>query len=134
MNDESMEKDGQAIYNYLKNDLLSDTAEVRAKAYFVDLSMLKEFLDSAHGGVEKRVGYEIDCEKTVYQYAKMVYDGEITSEQAVKSMVKEVANAIEDILFEDSIFEGIIPKKNMTDTVLTDKNAVRDWIYSPYEY
>lgn len=90
INDESMEKGRQAIYNYLKNDLLSDNAEVRAKAYFVDLSMLKEFLDSVHGGVEKRVGYEIDCEKTVYKYAKMAYDGEITSEQAVKSMVKEV--------------------------------------------
>lgn len=217
INDESMEKGRQAIYNYLKNDLLSDNAEVRAKAYFVDLSMLKEFLDSVHGGVEKRVGYEIDCEKTVYKYAKMAYDGEITSEQAVKSMVKEVTcfnetshkltvmlfaammkgerytrrantettlyfinqigvdygkafmvnalkathenvkyyyeqtgnksnsicrgckkivadNAIEDLLFDDSIFEGIIPKKNITDDVLADKNAVRYWIYSPYEY
>ena len=90
IDDESMEIGRQAIYNYLKNDLLSDTAEVRAKAYFADLSMLKEFLDAVHGGVVERVGYEIDCEKTVYKYAKMVYDGQITADQAVESMVKEV--------------------------------------------
>lgn len=41
IDDESMEIGRQAIYNYLKNDLLSDTAEVRAKAYFADLTMQK---------------------------------------------------------------------------------------------
>ena len=90
IDDDSMEIGRQAIYNYLKNDLLSDTAEVRAKAYFADLSMLKEFLDTVHGGVAKRVGAEIDCEKIVYKYAKMAYDGEITADQAVEAMVKEV--------------------------------------------
>lgn len=215
IDDESMEIGRQAIYNYLKNDLLSDTAEVRAKAYFVDLSMLKEFLDTVHGGVIKRVGAEIDCEKLVYKYAKMAYDGEITADQAVEAMVKEVPafgdtshklmvmlfaammkgdkytrrantettlyfinqmgidygieymrNALQatqdnikyyyeqtgnksnsicrgckkiaadngiEITFDDSIFEGIIPKKNTTDDVLTDKNGVRYWIYSPYD-
>ena len=90
VDDESMEIGRQAIYSYLKNDLLSDTAEVRAKAYFADLSMLKEFLDTVHGGVVKRVGPEIDCEKTVYKYAKMAYDGQIAADQAVEAMVKEV--------------------------------------------
>ena len=90
IDDESMEIGRQAIYNYLKNDLLSDTAEVRAKAYFADLSMLKEFLDTVHGGVIKRVGAEIDCESLVYKYAKMAYDGDITTDQAVEYMVKEV--------------------------------------------
>ena len=215
IDDDSMELGRQAIYSYLKNDLLSDTAEVRAKAYFADLTMLKEFLDTVHGGVAKRVGYEIDCEKTVYKYAKMVYDGQITTDQAVEAMVKEVpcfnntshkmtvmlfasmmngdkytrrantettlyfinqmgadygkehmVNALKatqenvkyyyeqsgnksnsicrgckkiamengiDISFEDSIFEGIIPKKNTTDDVLTDQSGVRYWIYSPYD-
>lgn len=41
IDDESMEIGRQAIYNYLKNDLLSDTAEVHAKAYFADLTMQK---------------------------------------------------------------------------------------------
>lgn len=211
----SMEIGGQAIYDYLKNDLLSDTAEVRAKSYFVDLTMLKEFLDTVYGGVVKRVGYEIDCEKTVYKYAKMVYDGQITADRAVESMVNEVpcfnssshkiivmlfapmmngdkytrrantetilyfitqmgadygkehmVNALQatqknikyyyeqsgnksksicrgckkiavengiDITFDDSIFEGIIPKENKTDDILTDKTGVRYWIYSPYD-
>lgn len=215
IDDESMENGRQAIYNYLKNDLLSDTAEVRTKAYFADLSMLKEFLDTAYGGVAKRVGYELDCEKTVYKYAKMAYDGEITVDHAVENMVKEVpcfnnsshkmtvmlfssmmngdkytrrantettlyfitqigkdytpshmkcalqatqenikyyyeqtgnkSNSIRRgckkiaaengiaISFDDSIFEGIIPKENKTDDVLTDKNGIRYWIYSPYD-
>lgn len=215
IDDDSMEIGRQAIYNYLKNDLLSDTAEVRAKAYFSDLSMLKEFLDTVHGGVAKRVGAEIDCEKIVYKYAKMAYDGEITADQAVEAMVKEVPafgdtshklmvmlfaammkgdkytrrantettlyfinqmgadygieymrNALQatqdnikyyyeqtgnksnsicrgckkiaadnsiDIAFDDSIFEGIIPKKNTTDDVLTDQGGIRYWIYSPYD-
>ncbi|MBR2896182.1 MAG: restriction endonuclease, partial [Oscillospiraceae bacterium] len=90
IDDDSMEIGRQAIYNYLKKDLLSDTAEVRAKAYFADLSMLKEFLDTVHGGVAKRVGAEIVCEKIVYKYAKMAYDGEITADHAVEAMVKEV--------------------------------------------
>ena len=217
LNDASMENAGKAIYNYLHNDLLSENAESRAKAYYTDLTMLKEFLDSVYGGVEKRVGYEIDCEKVVYKYAKMAYDGEITSEQAVDKMTKEVTcfnetshkliimlfaammrgerytrrtntettlyfinqigedygreflinalistqenikyyyeqsgnksrsicrgckdivrdNAIDSISFEDSIFEGIIPKSNSADDILSDKDSVRYWIYSPYEY
>ena len=179
--------------------------------------MLKEFLDSMYGGVEKRVGYEIDCEKTVYKYAKMAYDGECTVEQAVEAMTKEVtcfnetshkltvmlfgammkgerytrrantestlyfisqmgedygreylinalsathkniryyyeqtgnksksicrgckkiveANNVEEISFDETIFDGIIPKKNTTDEVLADKNTISYWIYSPYEY
>lgn len=217
ISDESMEIGRIAIYNYLKNDLLSDNAETRAKAYFSDLMMLKEFLDSMYGGVEKRVGYEIDCEKTVYKYAKMAYDGECTVEQAVEAMTKEVtcfnetshkltvmlfgammkgerytrrantestlyfisqmgedygreylinalsathkniryyyeqtgnksksicrgckkiveANNVEEISFDETIFDGIIPKKNTTDEVLADKNTISYWIYSPYEY
>ena len=216
VDDESMEIGRQAIYNYLKNDLLSDTAETRAKAYYTDLVMLKEFIDTIHGGVAKRVGYEFDCEKTVYKYAKMAYDGEISSDQAVEMMVKEIpafgetshklmvmlfasmmkgekytrrANAettnyfinqmgkdygieymknalkatqenikyyyeqtgnksnsicrgckklaeennIENIAFDDSIFEGIIPKQLNGDDVLAEKNGVKYWIYSPYE-
>ena len=39
IDEESMEIGRQAIYSYLKDDLLSDNAEVRAKAYFADLSI-----------------------------------------------------------------------------------------------
>ena len=43
INDETMEIGRQAINDYLKNDLLADNAETRAKGYFADLSSLKEF-------------------------------------------------------------------------------------------
>ncbi|MBO5141234.1 MAG: AAA family ATPase, partial [Peptococcaceae bacterium] len=88
--DDSMEEAKNAIYDYLKNEVQSDNAEVRAKSYFKDLTMLKEFLDSKFGGVKNRVGYEYDCEKTIYYYAKLVYEGEMTTEQAVITLVEEV--------------------------------------------
>lgn len=216
IDDQSMEIGRQAIFHYLKDVLLSENAEARAKAYFADLSKLKEFLDSVYGGVVNRVGYEIDCEKIVYRYAKAVYDGEYTTELAVEKLAKEVPcfsdtshkvvvmvfasmmkgdkytrkantettlyfinqigvdygiiclknalkatqsnikyyyeqtgnksnsicrgcykiaeeNGITDIKFDDSIFDGIIPKELTQDDVLPDKNAVRYWIYSPYD-
>lgn len=49
--------------------------------------------------------------------------------EVVKKIVAD--NAIVDFSFDDSIFEGIIPKKNITDDVLADKNTVRYWAYSP---
>ncbi len=217
IDDDSMEVGKQAIYDYLKNDLLSDNAESRAKGYYADLSSLKEFLDLKYDGVKKRVGYEIDCEKLIYKYAKMAYDGEMSTEQAVEEMLKDIPcfsetshkmtimlfglmmkgekytrrsntettlyfikqigadygriyminalkatqenikyyygqtgnksnsirrgcrkivsdNGIEDIVFDDSIFEGIIPKQTTVDDILMDNNVVHYWIYSPYEY
>lgn len=90
VDDESMEAAKQAIYDHLKNDLLSDKAEIRTKSYFADLTMLKEFLDSEYGGVKNRVGYEFDCEKTVYKYAKMAYEQQMTKDEAVARMLEEV--------------------------------------------
>lgn len=216
LSDASMEEGRKEIYDYLKYDLLSENAEKRTASYFSDLMALKEFLDTTYGGVDKRVGSEIDCEATIYQYAKRVYEGEITIENAVSSLIKEVtcygetshklmimqfismmngerytrkantettlyfinqigmdyginqmtnalkstqenikyyyeqtgnksdsvcrgcrkiakANGIDSVLFDDSIFEGIIPKSGITDNVLADKNTVRYWIYSPYD-
>lgn len=204
VDDDSIEKGKNAIYDYLKNDLLSDKAEVRAKSYFSDLTMFKKFLDIQYDGVKNRIGYEFDCEITIYKYAKMVFEREITTDEAVASMSKEVPcfsetshklmvmlfasmmngqkytrrantettlyfitqlgtdygiermiNALKatqenvqyyyeqtgnksnsfcrgckkivvehglDISFDDSIFDGIIPKQNVVDEVLSDKN------------
>lgn len=215
VDDESMEKAKDAIYDFLKNDVMSDRAEERTKGYYADLVMLKEFMDEKYGGVEKRIGYELTCEMTVYRYAKMVYDGQISTEQAVEAMVKEVPcfgetshkltvllfnymmngqkytrrantettlyfivqmgidygqeymiNALQatqenikyyyeqtgnksnsilrgckkiasqygiDICFDESIFEGIIPKQNAVDDVLIDNTSVRYWLYAPYD-
>ena len=77
------------ILDYLVNDVMSDCAEDRTAAYYNDLKMLKEFIDTK-GGVREYIGFEYDCEITVYKYAKKAYDGELSSEDAVKVMCKEV--------------------------------------------
>ena len=79
----------QDILDYLTHDVMSDRAEERAAAYFNDLKMLKAFIDTK-GGVREYIGFEYDCEITVYKYAKMAFDGTLTSEDAVKAMCKEV--------------------------------------------
>ncbi len=69
--DNSMAAARQDLLDYLKNEVMSERAEDRAKEYYTDLTMLKEFLDS-NGGVRQYIGYEYDCEVTVYKYAKLV--------------------------------------------------------------
>lgn len=87
--DESMVAAKQDILEYLKHDVMSERAEERTAGYFNDLKMLKEFLDTK-GGVRAYVGPEYDCEVTVYKYAKMAYDGALSSDDAVAAMCKEV--------------------------------------------
>lgn len=212
----SMEEARKAIFDYLQNEIVSDRAEERTKAYFADLCMLKEFLDNQYGGVKERVGIEYEAEKILYEYAKQVYDGVLSETDAVEAMCKEVpmynatshkltlmlfplmvegkkytrrantestiyfirkigedygfdkmVNALTatyenikyyyeqsglksqsicrgckkiaeeyniDLKFDDSMFEGIIPKTT-TDAVLTDdKTGVRYWIYNAYNW
>lgn len=88
-NDESMAAAKQDMLEYLKHDVMSERAEERTAGYFNDLKMLKEFLD-AKDGVRSYVGPEYDCEVTVYKYAKMAYDGALSSDDAVAAMCKEV--------------------------------------------
>ena len=87
--DASMAAARQDLLDYLKNEVMSDRAEERAKGYDRDLTMLKEFLDSK-GGVRQYIGYEYDCEVTIYQYAKRVYDGKLGIKNAVKALCEEV--------------------------------------------
>lgn len=87
--DSSMEAAKEDIRSYLKHEIMSDRADERTKGYFDDLSMLKEFIDS-QGGVRKYIGYEYDCEATVYKYVKKAYDKEISVDEAVASLLKEV--------------------------------------------
>lgn len=209
--DASMAAAKEDILAYLKNEVMSDRAEERTTSYFHDLTMLKEFLDSK-GGVREYIGYEYDCEVTVYKYSKMAYDGEISLEEAVSALHKEVPcfgetshklvykvfssmmegakftwrantettiyfithigqdygkermiNALKstqvsvqyyyeqtgnkstsirrgcskvvkenglDIAFDESIFDGIIPKQNTDAALTTDSTAVRYWLYA----
>ena len=41
--------------------------------------MLKAFIDTK-GGVREYIGFEYDCEITVYKYAKMAYDGKLSAD------------------------------------------------------
>lgn len=209
--DASMAAAKEDIRNYLTQEIMSDRADERTTGYFRDLTMLKEFIDFK-GGIREYIGYEYDCEITIYKYSKMMYDGEITVDEAIPLMHEEVpcfgeashklvykvfaammdgarytwrantettiyfithigqdygkarlVNALKstqesvkyyyeqtgnkstsirrgcakvakenelDITFDESIFEGIIPKQT-TDTALTvDSSAVRFWLYA----
>lgn len=87
--DSSMAVARQDIYDYLQNDVMSNRAEERAAGYYNDLKMLKEFLDFK-GGVRTYVGQEYACEATIYKYVKLVYDGNISTDDAVATLCKEV--------------------------------------------
>lgn len=87
--DASMEAAKADIKNYLTHEAMSDRAEERTETYFADLVMLKDFLDFK-GGVQEYIGYEYDCEKTIYEYCKLVYDGKISLEDAIASLLKKV--------------------------------------------
>lgn len=87
--DAAMEKAKGEILDYLKQEVMSDRADERTAQYYRDLKRLKEFIDSK-GGVKTYIGYEYDCEVIVYKYAKMVYDGTMEMDAAVKAMCQDV--------------------------------------------
>ncbi len=91
-NEESMEQARQMIFEYLEQDVHAANASQRAKGYYHDLCMLKEFMDTQFGGVKNRVGAEYDAESILYSYAKKAYDGELSFDQAVSAMCEAVPN------------------------------------------
>lgn len=86
---DSMEAAYQDLLDYLENEVMSGRARERADGYYKDLTMLKEFIDSK-GGVRQYIGYEYDCEATLYKYAKQVYEGQIDVKAATKALREEV--------------------------------------------
>lgn len=213
VDDVSMQSAKEVIYNSFKKECAFDNVQERTNIYFEDLQMLKSFLDEQFGGVKNRIGYEFDCEVVLYQYAKLVYEGRLKTDEVVQKMVEEVPcysqtshkliimvfasmmrgqkytrrmntettlyfinqigidfgtefmkNALMatkenikyyyeqtgcksdgilrgceaianknqlDMVFDDSIFVGIIPKKMELDEVLVDYSETHYWIYSP---
>jgi len=87
--DTSMLQAQKDIMDYLVNEALSDKAKERTTNYYNAMVNLKEFLDSK-GGVQQHIGYEYDCEKTIYNYCRMVYDGQMELDDAVEHLHKEV--------------------------------------------
>ena len=70
------------------------------------------------------MGPEYDCEVTVYKYAKMAYDGAISSDDAVAAMCKEVpffgetSHKLMVMLFA-SMMEGTrYPRRGNTETTI----------------
>ena len=90
VDDNSMATGREAIYDHLKNTVMSDTAEKRTEAYFKELSKLKSFLDNKYGGVINRIGYEFDCEQTIYRLCKLVYDEKLDEKDAIKQLSEQV--------------------------------------------
>lgn len=88
--DQSMASAKEDLLCYLTDEVMSSRAAERTAGYYNDLRMLKEFLDTEFGGVEKRIGYEYNAEAVVYEYAKKVYDGQLSTDEAVEHLVKEV--------------------------------------------
>lgn len=87
--DNSMLEAQYDLLDYFMNEIMLDRAGERAGGYYRDLTMLKEFIDSK-GGVRQYIGYEYDCEATIYQYAKRAYDGELGIKDAVKALCEKV--------------------------------------------
>lgn len=87
--DETMAAARQELLEYLTDEVMSDRAKERAGGYYRDMVMLRKFLDG-RGGVRQVVGYEYECEAVIYTYAKRVYSGELSTEDAVKALCQEV--------------------------------------------
>ena len=80
----------EEMLRYLKEEKNSSRAEERVASYYADLSLLKEFLDTTYGGVEAAVGDEYNCEAVIYDYAKMLYEGSISQDDAVAALCEKV--------------------------------------------
>lgn len=84
-------------------------------------------------GVDYGKVFMINVLKATHENVKYYYEQTGNKSNSICRGCKKIVadNAIVDFSFDDSIFEGIIPKKNITDDVLADKNTVRYWAYSP---
>ncbi|MBP3531920.1 MAG: AAA family ATPase [Thermoguttaceae bacterium] len=87
-NDATLEAARATLFDYWSNDVGTPNAKERANRCFGALKTLKSFLD-AKGGVRAVVGDEYDCEKTIYRYAKAVYEGTLAPKDAVAAMSAE---------------------------------------------
>lgn len=90
VSDESMLEAKAAILDYLLTEAMSERAEDRAKAYYADLCMLKEFLDTEFGGVKARIGEEFNAEDLLFDYCRQAYEGKMTVDEAVEKMSKDI--------------------------------------------
>ncbi len=90
VSDESMLEAKENIRDFLKNEVKSDRYDERARTYFRELSLLKEFFDKVHGGVANRIGEEFDAEETIYAICKKYYDGTVSEEDTLDELCNKV--------------------------------------------
>lgn len=84
---QSMAESYNDILHFLKEEVNSDHAEIRARGYFSDLKRLKEFLDRKFQGVRGFAGPEIDLERDIYELARAVYEGERSLTEGVEDLL-----------------------------------------------
>lgn len=115
VSDESMQEAKEAILDYLLTEAMSERAEDRAKAYYADLCMLKEFLDTKHGGVKARIGAEFEAEEALFNYCRLVYEGKMLIDEAVEKMSAEIP-AFKDVSHKMTImvFSSMMDGKKYT--------------------
>lgn len=115
VSDESMQEAKEAILDYLLTESMSERAEERAKAYYADLCMLKEFFDTKYGGVRARIGDEFDAEEALFNYCKQVYEGKMPIDEAAEKMSAEIP-AFKDVSHKMTImvFSSMMDGKKYT--------------------
>lgn len=92
VSEESMKEAYNIILDFLQTEIMSDRAEERAKSYYDDLCMLKEFVDKKHGGIKNYIGNEFEAEEIVYSYCKRVFFGEISKDDAASELNNKIPN------------------------------------------
>ena len=82
----------QQLFLFLREQFDEKKAEVQADFYYRELCMFKQFVDSAYGGIEKKIGAELQAETTIYLVCKEVYEQEMTLEDGLYRLTERVAD------------------------------------------
>ena len=90
VSDESMEIAKENIRKFLKNEVKSDRFDERTRGYFRELTLLKEFFDTVHGGVKNCIGSEFAAEEVIYSVCKKYYDETVTEQDALDELCEKV--------------------------------------------
>lgn len=91
VSDTAMQEAKKEIYDYLKNDVMSDKAEQRTEGYYADLCMLKKYIDERYGSIRERVGQELDADEILYNYSRQVYEGKLDIQEAVQQLADRIS-------------------------------------------
>lgn len=74
----------------LHDSLEKKNSQKDTEQYYLELCMLKEFLDNAYGGVKERVKEEWKAEEEIYQVCKEIYEKKQSMEEGVTQLCKKI--------------------------------------------